>query len=116
MTFSSLMLSAAHQALKLGSRAAGVCVRLRETLETLFPDKIAARRVDVERQLAAERKRNASKRSQEGQHMGHRCLGSHAQLTIISHCCAAFAVAWQCMLMMVLCGSLAQSCTPSHPW
>lgn len=45
---------------------AGVCVRLRDTIEALFPDKVAARRLELERQLQQERKQAARRAAEEG--------------------------------------------------
>lgn len=40
-------------------------------VELLFPEKAAARRADLEKQLAAERKRSASRVQEEGIHQLH---------------------------------------------
>lgn len=45
---------------------AGVCVRLRDMVEEFFPEKVAARRAELEKQAAADRKRTAAKVEQEG--------------------------------------------------
>jgi hypothetical protein len=56
-----------HVAIWLASSLpAGVCVRLRDMVELLFPERIAARRTELERQAALQKKRSVERFQQEG--------------------------------------------------
>eukprot|EP00878_Enallax_costatus_P007527 GHUV01007883.1.p1 GENE.GHUV01007883.1~~GHUV01007883.1.p1 ORF type:complete len:299 (+),score=53.85 GHUV01007883.1:394-1290(+) len=48
-----------------GSERLGICFRLRDMVEEFFPDKVAARRAELEKQAAADRKRTAARVEQE---------------------------------------------------
>eukprot|EP00775_Hariotina_reticulata_P011611 gene11611-11755_t len=72
----------------------GVCVRLREVVESLFPEKVAARRAELEQQAAASKKRSVERVQREdlpqpatlhGGRGGRRRLHARRHLTMPQH-------------------------------
>eukprot|EP00882_Tetradesmus_deserticola_P010431 GHRQ01011016.1.p1 GENE.GHRQ01011016.1~~GHRQ01011016.1.p1 ORF type:complete len:226 (+),score=38.18 GHRQ01011016.1:2161-2838(+) len=72
----------------------GVCVRLRDMVELLFPERIAARRTELEQQAALQKKRSVEQLQQVGTSVGSdnaaQCgvfLAAHAALQQFYHGC-----------------------------